>query len=284
MAGDSSFCLGSSRPVARHEPPTAEAIDAGLLALVAERVRPEARPLPDAATQALDGLPMRGWQLIEMLTAERNRLGFARPPVRRDIARHMRWLEHQLDDVRSPGPAHRAESRLVRTGQPGAERTGRRASRQSSPPGRAAGARRAQSEGDRRARRCSRAGARSVPVLGKRVVNDLRISGGRQTAPIRILRCTPGRRSGAARLHGSARQQHALVRPLALAVVAGTVRKGSQPPPALAVLQPPGRTRLECRQRTQRLRAALATHEPASCMRWLAGGAETLPARATYIG
>jgi len=34
-----------------------------------------------------------------MLTAETNRLGFARGPVRRDISQHIRWLERRLDDV-----------------------------------------------------------------------------------------------------------------------------------------------------------------------------------------
>jgi transposase len=76
-----------------------DAIDAGLLALFAERVRPASRPLPDDATQLLDALLTRRRQLVEMLTAERNRLGFARPPVRRGLTQHIRWLERQLDDV-----------------------------------------------------------------------------------------------------------------------------------------------------------------------------------------
>lgn len=76
-----------------------DAIDAGLLTLFAERVRPQARPLADDATQALDAILTRRRQLVEMLTAERNRLGFARPPVRRGITQHIRWLERQLDDV-----------------------------------------------------------------------------------------------------------------------------------------------------------------------------------------
>lgn len=76
-----------------------DAIDAQILALFAERVRPEPRPLPDEAAQALDALLTRRRQLLEMLVAEKNRLGFARPPVRRGITQHIRWLERRLADV-----------------------------------------------------------------------------------------------------------------------------------------------------------------------------------------
>jgi transposase len=62
-----------------------DAIDARILALFAERVRPEPRALPDAAAQALDALLTRRRQLIEMLVAERNRLLVAAPAVRRDL-------------------------------------------------------------------------------------------------------------------------------------------------------------------------------------------------------
>lgn len=74
-------------------------IDAEILALFAERVRPEPRPLPDEAAQALDALLTRRRQLLEMLTAEKNRLGFARSAVRKSIREHIRWLERQLQGV-----------------------------------------------------------------------------------------------------------------------------------------------------------------------------------------
>jgi transposase len=76
-----------------------DAIDAQTLALFAERVRPVPRPLPDAAAQALDAVLTRRRQLLEMLTAERNRLGLARSPVVRRIRHHIRWLERELADV-----------------------------------------------------------------------------------------------------------------------------------------------------------------------------------------
>ena len=75
-------------------------IDAALLALFGERLRPEPRPLKDAAAEALDALLARRRQLLEMLTAERNRLGFARAvAVRTSLQHHIRWLERQLADV-----------------------------------------------------------------------------------------------------------------------------------------------------------------------------------------
>ncbi len=76
-----------------------DAIDAQTLALFAERMRPAPRPLPDEAAQALDAVLTRRRQLLEMLTAERNRLGLARPPVARRIRPHIRWLERELADV-----------------------------------------------------------------------------------------------------------------------------------------------------------------------------------------
>ncbi len=76
-----------------------DVLDAGILALFAERVRPTPRALPDAAAQLLDAVLTRRRQLLEMLTAEKNRLGFAPKPLHRGIRAHIRWLERQLDDV-----------------------------------------------------------------------------------------------------------------------------------------------------------------------------------------
>src|SRR5437867_5554665 len=76
-----------------------DAIDARILALFAERVRPEPRALPDEAVQALDALLTRRRQLVEMLTAERNRLLVARAPVRRDLQQHIRFLERRLREA-----------------------------------------------------------------------------------------------------------------------------------------------------------------------------------------
>lgn len=76
-----------------------DAIDADLLAQFAEGVRPAVRPLPDAQTQALAALIARRRQLIEMRTAESNRLGSAAKRVRPGIVAHLRWLDRQLARV-----------------------------------------------------------------------------------------------------------------------------------------------------------------------------------------
>jgi transposase len=99
-----------------------DTLDADLLALFAERVQPEPRPLPDAALRDLDALITRRRQLLEMLTAERNRLLQASPTVRRNIRQHVRWLERQvtavdrdLDDMIHKSPVWRAKENLLRS-------------------------------------------------------------------------------------------------------------------------------------------------------------------------
>ena len=99
-----------------------DALDAGILAEFAQRVRPEPRPLPDEAAQLLDGLLTRRRQLVDMLTAEKNRLGFARGPVKRDINRHIRWLEKRLQHVDgdleaaiAASPLYQAKADLLRS-------------------------------------------------------------------------------------------------------------------------------------------------------------------------
>lgn len=99
-----------------------DAIDADVLALFAARVRPEPRPLPDAAHQALTALVVRRRQLVEMLTAERNRLALAHGTVRRDLREHIRWLErrlrdtdHDLTTMIHDSPLWRAQDNLLRS-------------------------------------------------------------------------------------------------------------------------------------------------------------------------
>lgn len=99
-----------------------DALDASLLATFAERVRPAPRPLPDAAARHLDSLVTRRRQIVEMLTAEKNRLGFAHGPVKRDIGQHIRWLEKRLADVDgdlqdavTASPLYHAKATLLRS-------------------------------------------------------------------------------------------------------------------------------------------------------------------------
>lgn len=97
-------------------------VDAFILALFAERIRPPVRPLPDEQTRILGALLTRRRQLQEMLTAEKNRFAQALDPVRRDIAKHIRWLERRVADVDKDldqtiqqSPVWRAKENLLRS-------------------------------------------------------------------------------------------------------------------------------------------------------------------------
>jgi transposase len=74
-------------------------LDAGVLAHFADAVRPEVRPLPDEQAQAMAALLARRRQLIEMRTAEKNRLRSALPSVQPRINAHIAWLEEELADL-----------------------------------------------------------------------------------------------------------------------------------------------------------------------------------------
>jgi transposase len=70
---------------------------AEVLAQFAEAVRPVVRPWPDARTQELAALLMtRRRQLVELLTAEKNRLGRAPRRIQPEIRTHITWLERQV--------------------------------------------------------------------------------------------------------------------------------------------------------------------------------------------
>ena len=82
-----------------------DALDAQTLAHFAEVLQPELRPLPDEQTQALAAILARRRQLVEMLTAEKNRLGTARKPVRKSLRTPIAWLERELSHT-DRGLAH----------------------------------------------------------------------------------------------------------------------------------------------------------------------------------
>src|SRR5216684_4656376 len=75
-----------------------DALDARMLALFAERIRPKVRPLPSAQELELKALVARRRELVEMITAERNRLGTAAKVLRKEITAHIRWLEGRLKE------------------------------------------------------------------------------------------------------------------------------------------------------------------------------------------
>ena len=99
-----------------------DAIDARILCHFAAAVRPEPRRLATAEEQALSDLQARRQQLVEMITAEKNRLRTAGPRVAPQIARHTRWLERQLQDLEGElrdlvqsSPVWRAKGELLQS-------------------------------------------------------------------------------------------------------------------------------------------------------------------------
>lgn len=76
-----------------------DTLDAGVLAQFGEATKPQPRPLPDAQTQELKALVTRRRQLVEMLTAEKNRLSRATPRLHPQLKEHIQWLEGQLKEL-----------------------------------------------------------------------------------------------------------------------------------------------------------------------------------------
>lgn len=77
-----------------------DVLDAQMLALFGEAVRPPVRALPDEQAQNLAELVVRRRQLVEMLAAETNRQRQAREPrVRQRIAAHREWLRAALQEL-----------------------------------------------------------------------------------------------------------------------------------------------------------------------------------------
>ncbi len=71
-------------------------IDAAVLALYGERVRPEVREGPSADARLLSALAARPRQVTAMLAAEKNRLGAATAALRAEIRLHIRWLQRRV--------------------------------------------------------------------------------------------------------------------------------------------------------------------------------------------
>ncbi len=93
-------------------------IDALVLAHFAEAIQPQVRSIADEQTRELNGLVTRRQQLVQMLTAERNRLGSCpagakrssrlrlpdtraemKGKARQDVQVHVEWLQKRLRDL-----------------------------------------------------------------------------------------------------------------------------------------------------------------------------------------
>jgi transposase len=99
-----------------------DALDAQVLAHFAEAVQPPVRAVPDAQAQELQALLARRRQLVEMLTAEKNRRRQAVPRVRAQLDEHIAWLEQrlrgldrELDGLVRASPVWRATEALLRS-------------------------------------------------------------------------------------------------------------------------------------------------------------------------
>jgi transposase len=98
-----------------------DALDAQVIALFAERIRPEPRPLADAQAQRLAELIARRRQIVERIGAESNRRRQVRvPELQRDLDRHLLGrqqalarIERDLDDTIRGSPAWRASEELL---------------------------------------------------------------------------------------------------------------------------------------------------------------------------
>jgi transposase len=97
-------------------------LDAQSLAHFAEALRPQPRPLPNAQAQELSALLQRRRQLVDMLTAEKNRLPLAARRIRPQLQAHIAWLQRQIsqfdDDLREllrSSPLWRDKEDLLRS-------------------------------------------------------------------------------------------------------------------------------------------------------------------------
>lgn len=98
-------------------------LDAHVLAHFAAAMRPTPRPLPDAATQQLSAVLTRRQQVVDMLTAEKNRLlQQTEPALRKRLRAHITWLtqelgrsEQELTQLIQQSPAWRVQDDLLQS-------------------------------------------------------------------------------------------------------------------------------------------------------------------------
>ena len=99
-----------------------DSIDADMLANFGQAIRPEVREIKDEQTQLLSALMSRRRQIVDMLTAEKNRLAAAPKAIRKEIRKHIEWLEGrlkamdgQISDTIRDNPAWREKDQILRS-------------------------------------------------------------------------------------------------------------------------------------------------------------------------
>ena len=98
-------------------------LDAEVIARFAEAVKPPVAEVPDADSQRLSELLARRRQLVEMLTAEQNRLRSTQDPALcKGVQAHIRWLKEALSKLEKElsatirqSPLWRAKDELLRS-------------------------------------------------------------------------------------------------------------------------------------------------------------------------
>jgi transposase len=99
-----------------------DAIDALVLAHFGDALRPEVRVLKDEQTQELTALMTRRRQIVNMITAEKNRLVTAPKGIRKEIRKHIEWLQGrlnvmngQIDEAIKNSPVWREKDAILRS-------------------------------------------------------------------------------------------------------------------------------------------------------------------------
>jgi transposase len=74
-------------------------LDARVMAEFAAAIRPPVRPLRDEEAEEIKAMVSRRRQLLEMVTAEKNRRAVARKHIKPSIQAHIDWLKKELEDL-----------------------------------------------------------------------------------------------------------------------------------------------------------------------------------------
>jgi transposase len=97
-------------------------IDARILSAFGKAIEPQVTRLPDDEAQALQALLLRRQQLVAMRTQERQRLEHAQSAMRKNIKKHIDWLDQEIDKLDvdltaglRKSPVWRAKDELLRS-------------------------------------------------------------------------------------------------------------------------------------------------------------------------